>query len=327
MEQALTGLNCRVIQSTSDEAPGLLAYVEHHLGAHHSPDLFHVQHELSRAVAAPMAVKQRAAAKAVAQAEETLKRVHEYLDNANNAPEKRGPGRPPKAAVCLEQVAHDVETTRQEHQRLGGQRETIAQSIRAIGHAYHFVDLERGVRRNGNLIADDIQRHIDTIRTIAQHEHLSVTCLERIEKAERVVPKMQATIEFVSGYVRQQIKQLELAPPQSFSMHAHLIPSYYLDRVASTRTVTQGEPLRELAARIRTPLFEPGGGVGGVESEGAKPAQGARGQACRGGPALKLKCRRAQWVPLDEEPSAARTRPPEKAGMSDSDSQLFPDAC
>ena len=39
-----------------------LAYVEHHLGAHHSPDLFHVQHELSKAVSAPMAVKQRAAA-------------------------------------------------------------------------------------------------------------------------------------------------------------------------------------------------------------------------------------------------------------------------
>jgi hypothetical protein len=45
MEKALAGLNCQVIQSTSDEAPGLLAYVEHHLGAHHSPDLFHVQHE------------------------------------------------------------------------------------------------------------------------------------------------------------------------------------------------------------------------------------------------------------------------------------------
>ena len=55
-----------VIQSTSDEAPGLLAYVEHHLGAHHSPDLFHVQHELSKAVSAPLAAKQRAAEKAAA---------------------------------------------------------------------------------------------------------------------------------------------------------------------------------------------------------------------------------------------------------------------
>ena len=259
MEQALAGFNCTVIQSTSDEAPGLLAYVEHHLGAHHSPDLFHVQHELSKAVSAPMAAKQRAAHKAVAQAEETLSRVHERLDNANSAPIKRGLGRSPKAAVSLEQVTQAVEAARQEHRRLAGQRETVTQSIRAIGHAYHFVDLERGVRRNGKLIAGDIQCHIDTIRTIAQHEHLSETCLERIEKAERVAPKMQATIEFVSGYVRQQVRQLDLTQTASYTMHAQLIPSYYLERVASTRTVTQGEPLRELAARIRTPLFEPGG--------------------------------------------------------------------
>ena len=61
--------------------------------------------------------------------------------------------------------------------------------------------LERGVRRNGQLIASDIQGHIEQIRTIAQQEGLSQHCMERSEKAERVVPKMQATIEFVSGYV------------------------------------------------------------------------------------------------------------------------------
>ena len=45
MAPALAELNCQVSQSTSDEASGLLAYVEHHLEAHHSPDLFHVQQE------------------------------------------------------------------------------------------------------------------------------------------------------------------------------------------------------------------------------------------------------------------------------------------
>ena len=78
MAQALSGLHCQVMQSTSDEAPGLLAYVEHHLGAHHSPDLFHVQHELSKAVSAPMALKQRAAHKAVAKLEATRKQVQQF---------------------------------------------------------------------------------------------------------------------------------------------------------------------------------------------------------------------------------------------------------
>jgi Family of unknown function (DUF6399) len=121
--------------------------------------------------------------------------------------------------------------------------------------------MERGVRRNGKLIAGDLQQHIDTIRTIAKHEGLSESCIERIAKAERVVPKMQATIEFVSGYVRQQVRQLDLAPPTSYAVHAHLIPSYYLERVTSTRTVSQGAPLRALAERLRTPLFAPGGAL------------------------------------------------------------------
>jgi hypothetical protein len=123
---------------------------------------------------------------------------------------------------------------------------------------------QRGVRRNGKLIAGDIQQHIDTLRTIAQQEHLSETCMDRLEKAQRVVPKVRATIEFVSGYVCQQVRQLDLAPPASYAMHAHLIPSLYLDRVASTRTVTAREPLRVLAERLRPPLFEPDGALGAL---------------------------------------------------------------
>ena len=259
MAPALAALNCRVIQSTSDEAPGLVAYVEQHLGAHHSPDLFHVQHELSKAVCAPMATKVRTAHKAVTEAKERLEQVQAHLQIAGDEPHKRGPGRPPKETLSLEQAQHALETTSREHERLAQQRERVTRSIRAIGQAYHFVDLERGVRRNGKLIAADIHEHIATIRTVAHGESLSLTCLDRIEKAERVGPKMQATVAFVSGYVREQVRQLDLTPLASYSMHAHLIPSYYLERVAQTRTVSAGEPLRELAGRPRTPLFEPGG--------------------------------------------------------------------
>src|SRR5215470_11816576 len=74
MAPALAPLKCRVIQSTSDEAPGLLAYVEHYLEAHHSPDLFHVQHELIKAASGPMVTKERAAHKATLEAREQLDR-------------------------------------------------------------------------------------------------------------------------------------------------------------------------------------------------------------------------------------------------------------
>jgi len=267
MAPALEQRNCQVIQSTSDEAPGLLAYVEHYLEAHHSPDLFHVQHELSKAVSAPMATKERAANKAATEAREQLDQVQARLHSGGDEPEKRGLGRPPKQPVSLEHAEQVLEVASRAHERLAQQREHVANSIRAIGHDYHFVDLERGVRRNGQLIAADIQGHIEQVRAIAQHEGLSQSCLERIDKAERVVPKMQATIAFVSGYVGQQVDQLDLTPAASFAMHAKLIPSFYLDRVAQTRTVSDGEPLRELAERLRTPLFAPGGALGELSPE------------------------------------------------------------
>src|SRR5215510_6960341 len=267
MTPALAQLNCRVIQSTSDEAPGLLSYVAHYLEAHHSPDLFHVQHELVKAVSGPRATKERATHQTVIEAQEQLDRLQTHPISTTDESDKRGPGRPPKAPMSLQQARHVLEAATQEHARLAQQRAKVQQSIRGIGHDYHFVDLERGGRRNGRLIATDIPVHIDQIRTVAQHEGLSQSCLERIDKAERVVPKMQGTIEFVSRYVAEQVAQLNVPPPVSFAMHAKLIPSYYLERVAETRSVSDGEPLRELATRLRAPLFEPGSALSMLQPE------------------------------------------------------------
>jgi hypothetical protein len=173
MAPALAQLNCRVIPSTSDEASGLLASVDHSLEAHHSPDVFHVQHELVKAVSGPMATKERAAHKAVTDAQEQLERVHTQPPSTGDEPEKRDPGRPLQTPVNLEQAEQTLDAARREHERLAQHREQVKASIRGIGHDSHFVDLERGVRRNGQLIASDIQEHIEQIRTVAQHEELS----------------------------------------------------------------------------------------------------------------------------------------------------------
>ena len=114
MEPALARLHCQGIQSTSDEAPGLLAYVDHHRGAHHAPDLFPGQPARSKAISAPLAVKQRAAIQAVVQAEETRTRMPEDLANSHGTPVKRGPGRPPKVPGRLEQATQAAAAARQE---------------------------------------------------------------------------------------------------------------------------------------------------------------------------------------------------------------------
>ena len=101
--------------------------------------------------------------------------------------------------MSLEQVAQPVAVPRQEHARLAGPRTLVAPSSRGLGHAYHGVDLARGVRRHGQRMAGEIQRHIDTLRPVAPHAQLRESCLERLAQAARVGPKMRATIAFVSG--------------------------------------------------------------------------------------------------------------------------------
>src|SRR5262249_35648370 len=54
-------------------------------------------------------------------------------------------------------------------------------------------------------------------------------------------------------------QSISLAATVSYAMYAPLVPSYYLERVAATMLVREGAPLRELAERIHTPLFTPGG--------------------------------------------------------------------
>jgi hypothetical protein len=83
MAPALAPRNGRVIQSTSEAAPGLLASVAPSLEAHHSPDVFPGQHELVKAVSGPLATTERAAHKAVTEATEPL-------DRRQSDPEKPG---------------------------------------------------------------------------------------------------------------------------------------------------------------------------------------------------------------------------------------------
>jgi hypothetical protein len=209
MAPALAQLHCRVIPSTSDAAPGLLASVEHALEAHHSPDVFHVQHEVVKAVSGPLATPERAAHKAVTEAQEPLERVQAHPPSTGDEPAKRGPGRPPQDPVSLEHAEHALAAARREHERLAQHREQVKVHIRGIGHDDHVVALERGVRRHGQRSASDIQGHLEQIRTGAQPEGRSQSCVERIEQAERVVPNMPATIEFVSRDGEQQVDQLD----------------------------------------------------------------------------------------------------------------------
>lgn len=72
---ALAGLPVAVIQGTSDEAQALRRHQRHDYQAQHSPDLFHVQHEVSKATSLYLARQVKQAETRVAAAEATVQEV------------------------------------------------------------------------------------------------------------------------------------------------------------------------------------------------------------------------------------------------------------
>ncbi|BBO91762.1 helix-turn-helix domain-containing protein [Desulfosarcina ovata] len=74
MEDALKGLPVTVVQSSSDYGTGIANYVKNHLGAHHSPDVFHIQYEVVKASSTALASKTKAAQKALESASAAVNR-------------------------------------------------------------------------------------------------------------------------------------------------------------------------------------------------------------------------------------------------------------
>src|SRR3954447_121988 len=91
---ALEGLPVAVVQVTSDEAKGLLAHAREGLGAHHSPDIFHVQHDLSQATSLPLRAQLSHAQTGLDEARQQTQQWIARRDAYQQGP--RPPGRPPE---------------------------------------------------------------------------------------------------------------------------------------------------------------------------------------------------------------------------------------
>ncbi len=74
MTKAIGDKPITVIQSTSDEGTGICSHVKNGLGAHHSPDIFHVQQEITKGTSGPLASKKRQAEKSLIKSQKKLKK-------------------------------------------------------------------------------------------------------------------------------------------------------------------------------------------------------------------------------------------------------------
>ena len=260
IDDALKPFSVDVIQCVSDQALALLSHAQSHLGVHHSPDVFHVQYELSKATSLALNRQEQKAKEdyevAIAAHQGNLEKRTAFeatwprtigeleLEKALN-----------KDAPELEKVYQETkerfETTTNRKQRA---RETRC----GIANDYHPFDLKTGKPMVSSEVDSRLNEHFQTLHSIADEAKLSQGSHDRIAKAERVLPSMIATIAFFWCTIKLFAERLGCSEEVTRIWRDELVASYYISRVAQRQQkADEAKRLKELSesilARARSP--------------------------------------------------------------------------
>jgi len=254
----LAGLPITVCQVTSDAAKAIIAHAETYLGAHHSPDLFHVQHDTVHATSGALASQTHAALRELEKSQEKTSGLRkEYHSCQEQCPQD------PLAEVLQQHVqrAEGGEKAASEQVHACQARQERAQAARrGLGRDYHPIDLETGQPRTAEEVGRRLAGHFDTLDQVAAEAGLSAHACDKLAKARRVLDSMQATIAFFWTMIATRLAAWGYSAAVQQWLRQDLIPSYYLCRVAEKAdTAQERQRLRTLAAEVLARARSPDG--------------------------------------------------------------------
>lgn len=194
LNDALADLPVEVVQCTSDEGKGIVHHVEKDLGAHHSPDVFHVQNEVVKGVSAALAAKKKKAEKDVERAEKEVEK--KTAEQEAYFSSKQHAGRPPQFDKRIEEAKEKEAEAKKLLEAAQCHQEDAKNAIRGISRDYHPYDLETGKPKSSEEVSAALEQRFSEIENIASEAQLPDRCTARVEKAKRVQPSMVATITF-----------------------------------------------------------------------------------------------------------------------------------
>ncbi len=227
--KGLDNLPVQVVQSTSDEGKGLINHATRGLKAHHSPDLFHVLYEISKGISVALAGAVRKAEK------DNEKCTKTTLDESKKRAkyeslEKRPVGRRPDFESRIAHAREKKQNAEATLEMARSNQENGTKAKRKISRDYHPYAPLTGKKQDPSTVSRNLEENFKQIRIAA--DSLADRCKKRIEKAWRVTEKMTATIAFFFYMVDSLVEELDLSADKQKLMHSHLIPGFYLQKVA-----------------------------------------------------------------------------------------------
>lgn len=243
--EATCDLKVTIAVSAADEAPGLAAHAAA-IGAHHAPDLFHVQRPLWQAMVRPLVRSLEYPAAALARAAAVTASWRERWDRHLTG--LRSVGRPPDFERHLAAAQAAEDQARQANEDALAHKDNAYAAIRRLSTAYHPVDPDTGALRDAACVQADLEGALTTIHAAATAIRLPSAGRKLLAKAGRVIPKMVATIAFFFAELDRQLDQLHLPPAVHDHARRVLLPAAYLARLAQ-RAATVADRQTLLAVR------------------------------------------------------------------------------
>ena len=224
LAEAKRDLDVEIVQATSDRGSAILSVVRVALGAT-SPDLFHVQHDITKGTAAPLAA--------------AVRKAKAKLDEA----------------VRLGEEQKGVDKAKGDLVEAESRRATMSEAVNGLASAYHPYDLSDGAGRDAAVVARDLAAQFERARTVVVAAGLPERCAKAVEKAARVMADMVATVRNFHNVVAERVAALELPDSLKAAVVGLLIPSIYLCRVAKRAAgADRRRCLRAVAATLRARL-------------------------------------------------------------------------
>ena len=230
MENALKGMPVKVIQSVGDEAKSLVKHVKVGLEAHHSPDTFHIQQEVTKAGSAQLKLKIKRDTENLEKLSKKTKKLEKKQMILENL-EKKPKGRPIDYDSQIAKAV-DLERDQTELIRVAVQRNTDFHSARlSISEIYHPYSIKSGLKQGAAVIAEKLNAAFDDIENIVNGTGNAFE--KRITKARKLVSSMEATIAFYFATVAMILDQKGYDERTRMLLEDFLIPACYLESAAS----------------------------------------------------------------------------------------------
>ncbi len=284
LQEAVVGLPIKIMQMTSDQAKGLLSCARDGFAAHHSPDLFHVQQELTHALSLSLQRQTAAAIEELAVKQgQTLKRQQE-LQQYEQGP--KPVGRPPDLAAGVEWCQRWEVAAESALAACQQRQEQSQQAVRGLADDYHPFDATTGQEVTASVAALRLNGHLDKVETVVAAAQLGERAQAAVARVRRWLPKLVATVAWYWIRTRLLVEGLSLSEAAEQAIYQQLLPGLYWQTAAGRgRDKEQQEQRRALAERLLEEAWSPSGPLGKLSKEEQGSVRGVaaavQGMFCR----------------------------------------------